>query len=326
MLILISIMQLASIATGSSFKAVDALLESFVVNHSFPGVVALVANKSGILYASGVGSHTYEASAPPMSVEATHFDVASLTKVTVTTTCAMLLYQWGDLKLDTLVQYYLGPSFAEGDARKSRMTVEHLLLHEAGWSPDPVPSYCEPSFACPETLRHKPVERELVFTCEPHAFAAVLTQRLDREPGSEYVYSDLSMITMMYIIGQIAHKRGYVELTDILPTCAAATHGSPAVDACFYEAFARQRIFSKVAQRAMLGTAAGETAAAQSAARYAAPDTYMGFLLPRRLWPSAAPTWNDTTDGFPGECGQPYRERLLQGEVTNCRALDQRLS
>ena len=46
----------------------------------------------------------------------------------------------------------------------------------------------------------------------------------------------------------------------------------------------------------------------------------MGFRLPRALWPHAAPTWNDTRDGFAGECVAPFRERVLQGEVSDGNA------
>ena len=47
---------------------------------------------------------------------------------------------------------------------------------------------------------------------------------------------------------------------------------------------------------------------------------YLGYRLPPALWARAAPTWNDTADGFPGECVTPYRERQLQGEVSDGNA------
>ena len=46
----------------------------------------------------------------------------------------------------------------------------------------------------------------------------------------------------------------------------------------------------------------------------------MGFRLPQALWARAAPTWNDTVTGFPGECVAPFRERELQGEVSDGNA------
>jgi CubicO group peptidase (beta-lactamase class C family) len=287
--------------TSPPWAAVDTLLHSLVEKHSFPGAVALVANASGPIYEAAVGAQTYDASAPPMVMD-THFDVASLTKVIVTTTCTMLLYQWGALSLDALVTHFLGAAYATADERKGRITVRHLLLHEAGYPPDPTPvSYCAPSFACPETRRHPPSERTLSFDCQPQAYAEVLGQPLVREPGSKYQYSDLSMITMALVVGTLAHSHAYVSPAELLPECVAATAASPSEAACYYEAFSRKYVFSKV-----VGGAGGVP--------------FMGFRLPPSLWPTAAPTWNDTASGFPGECVHPYRERVLQGEVSDGNA------
>lgn len=278
-----------------SFADVDALLASEVANRSFPGAVALVANASGVIHEIAIGAHTYDAAAAHM-VLGTRFDVASVTKVIATTTCAMLLYQLGALRLSTPVVDLLGPAFSTGDPRKSAITVEHLLLHEAGFPPDPTPvSFCAPSFACPEYSRAPPAQRRLTFSCEAQAHAALLAQPLVREPGTKYQYSDLSMITMMYVIGAIAKANAYVSVPDLLPTCASES--GTGIEACYYEAFARKHIFSRV------GGA-----------------DFMGFLLPQSLWPTAAPTWNDTASGFPGECVKPFRERVLQGEVSDGNA------
>ena len=91
----------ATVFAYHGFDHVDTLLKTLVAKKSFPGAVALVANRTSLIYSASVGAHTYEPSAPPMRFQGTHFDVASLTKVTVTTTCAMLLYQWGDLHLES---------------------------------------------------------------------------------------------------------------------------------------------------------------------------------------------------------------------------------
>ena len=128
----------------------------------------------------------------------TLFDVASLTKVVSTTTAAMLLYQWGALDLDAKVGDFFGPAFAATDARKEAITVRHLLLHEAGFPPDPTPvSYCTPSFACPMTTDVPASERRLAFTCQRHILDELLAQTLATPAGVQYVYSDLSMITLM---------------------------------------------------------------------------------------------------------------------------------
>ena len=288
---------------------VDDALRSLVSSHAFPGATAIVADRSGLLHATAVGRHTYGTSAMKMELS-THFDMASLTKVLVTTTCAMLLYQWGELKLDAPVINMFGPKFSAADSRKGMITPRHLLLHEAGLPPDPTPvSYCAPSFACPEVALLPPRERNLTFSCRQRAFDhLVKSQTLDRAPGIKFVYSDISMITMMNVVGHLAKSGGHVHEHDLLPACVgenatASDSGGSFITAtaqCYFEAFARTHIFNKFE----VGRA----------------DTYLGFRLPKALWPIAAPTWNDTTSGFPGECVRPYRERVLQGEVSDGNA------
>ena len=298
-----------------SFAAVDELLNGFVGQQSFPGATAIIADANGPLHSVAVGKHTYDASAPPMSTS-THFDVASLTKVVVTTTCAMLLFQWGDLKLEDRISTFFGPAFAASDKRKALITVEHLLLHAAGFPPDPTPvSYCAPRFACPEYLRAPPEARHLTFSCQHKAFASLDEQTLARAPGEKFVYSDLSMITMMHVVGGLAQAKGHVRKDELLPECVdgaerahpppsgGATAASP-LSQCYYEAFARRFVFEKRGTPLHARGAGG----------------FLGFRLPRALWASAAPTWNDTTTGFPGECVAPFRERVLQGEVSDGNA------
>ena len=129
----------------------------------------------------------------PMATS-TLFDVASLTKVTATTTAAMLLYQWGEFDLDARLTNFYGDGFAATDP-EGRNHRPNLLLHDAGWPPDPTPSYCTPSFACPETTSTPLTKRHTTFSCQHKIFASISTQKLARPPGAKYVYSDISMIS-----------------------------------------------------------------------------------------------------------------------------------
>ena len=353
-----------------AFAAVDALLKHSVEQSVFPGAVALVAGRGGILHQVAVGRHTYDPSSPLMSVEHTLFDVASLTKVTATTTVAMLLYQAGTLSLDALVADAFGPDFANSDPRKESMTVRNLLLHNAGFPPDPTPNFCTPSFGCLEE-HLPPQQRKLAFSCQAQILAAVNAQHLDRVPGARNarrprrprslapsshhrvlplpaslselpvrpvataasrlhqhlpppsraglaeVYSDLSMVTLSLLLGRLVRTTGRVGEAELRADCAAAAATAAAVaaakltggagrgpqrqlvqpiDQCYYEAYARTAVFSRLTDD---------------------PSRFVGFRPPRALWSRAAPTWNDTTSGFPGECVLPFRQRLLQGEVSD---------
>ena len=93
------------------------------------------------------------------------------------------------------------------------------------------------------------------------------------------VYSDLSLITMMYVLGTVAMTRGYVRAHDLNPACAAAAPSlqrGTGVEQCFYEAYVRMYVIDKLRLR----------------------DTQ--FLPPTSVWPDCLPTWNDTTGSSPG--------------------------
>ena len=61
---------------------------------------------------------------------------------------------------------------------------------------------------------HRVVE---TFDCRDRIFQGFTTQTLDRDPGISYVYSDSSMITMMYIIGLVARRNNLV--SDLREDC-----------------------------------------------------------------------------------------------------------
>ena len=309
----------------ANFSAVDSLLNSFVSSQVFPGATAIIADRTGWLHTVAVGQTTYEKSSQAVSLHDTLFDLASLTKVTATTTAAMLLYQWGVLKLSGNVTTLFGPAFAAVDHRKALMTVADLLTHSAGLPPDPTPvSFCTPQFACPETVAHRASERKLVFSCRSQALAAIIEQPLDRPPATKFVYSDMSMLALMFIVGHLA--RPFVSPNLLLSECMEAYdnrgHGVSGkadivsgVDQCYYEAFCRQYIFEPLLMRRNRSKSGVHRIGNQG--RF---TPFLGFTPPRNLWQRAAPTWNDTWQGFPGECIQPYRDRVLQGEVSDGNA------
>ena len=205
--------------------------------------------------------------------------MASVTKVLATTTTAMLLYDKGVLDLDMKLAdpSLLGPDFASHG--KAPIAVRNLLLHDAGFPPDPVPGYSAMSFGCPETAQYHP---RLSFSCVPKIYQSILQQKLQNPVGAIYVYSDLSMITAAFALGRLIKDHGLVSQSDLLPECANTLSGEPAYT-CYFEAFVRTQITRK------LGMARS------------------GFLLDRSRYTTATPTWNDTT----------YRHELVQGVVSD---------
>eukprot|EP00947_MAST-08B_sp_MAST-8B-sp1_P005402 g5402.t1 len=202
--------------TAASFESeLLDILQQGVDEHVFPGAVGLVSTANGsVLFRGAAGSFGYRAHEatptgqlpPPPVTTSTIFDMASCTKVAATTTAVALLHQWGMLDLDASVASILGPGFSAGG--KGAVSVRNCLLHNAGFPPDPTPlNFWEPKFGCAGA----PLPRAMSFNCSERVYRALLAQELVRSPGSAYVYSDLSFITLMYVVGTVALDHGLVD-------------------------------------------------------------------------------------------------------------------
>lgn len=165
-----------------------------------------------------------------MDADSTLFDLASLSKIVASTAATAWMVDRGYLSLNEplaspnvhselstqgflvamdsafcvcgfLVHHYqlLGPDFAASN--KSSITVLNCLLHNAGFPADPNPNYWDPAFGCPPSTSDPPQPTP---TCRQKIYQSLMDQTLDRAPGVGYVYSDLSMISMMFVIGRVA--------------------------------------------------------------------------------------------------------------------------
>ena len=124
--------------------AVDAVLSGAVARGEIPGVVAIAATRSGVIYQGAFGVADLP-SRRPLRNDAI-FRIASMTKP-VTSTALMQLVEAGRLRLDDPAAKYL-PELADlkvverFDARtgaytlrpsKKAITIRHLLTHTAGF-------------------------------------------------------------------------------------------------------------------------------------------------------------------------------------------------
>jgi CubicO group peptidase (beta-lactamase class C family) len=165
---------------------VFGLLDGFVTAGAFPGGVLAVGYHDQ-LAVYPFGSATRDAKAPKVT-ENTIYDLASLTKVIVTTTSAMMLVQQKRLDLDAPVERYL-PEFsaaAQSDPNSSwraRITVRMLMLHDSGL----------------------PAHRDFYKDAKGHdaVLAKVLAEPLVHEPGAQVEYSDLGFILLGEIIERL---------------------------------------------------------------------------------------------------------------------------
>ncbi|SDI71396.1 serine hydrolase domain-containing protein [Natribacillus halophilus] len=169
---------------------IDDVIKEGIDDQVMPGAVVLTTKNGVIAKEDAYGEAAkyldddFTEMDDPVAMQAdTIFDVASITKV-FTAISAMQLYEDGEFDLDDPVANYI-PEFTKGD--KSEITIRHLITHTSGFE-DWVPLYMEAD------------SRE-------EAYDIVFSAELTREPGSDYVYSDLNMITLAAVIEHITGER-----------------------------------------------------------------------------------------------------------------------
>jgi CubicO group peptidase (beta-lactamase class C family) len=164
------------------------VLENAVADKAFPGATLAVGYKGRVSY-HAFGKLSYDKDSPATKVD-TMYDLASLTKVVVTTTLVEKLVE-GDfaspLNLDAPVERYL-PEWANGPQPEWRhkVTVRNLMTHTSGLPP--FKEYWRTSTGKQDTL------------------SRIFVEPLEYEPGTKVVYSDLGIILMAEIIQRLTGK------------------------------------------------------------------------------------------------------------------------
>lgn len=118
--------------SAQRLAGVGRVIEDAIGRGEVPGAVLVVGNAQGVFYRKAYGDRAVKPDVIPMT-EDTVFDLASLTKPTATATSIMLLIERGKLKLTDKIADHI-PEFAQNG--KQDITVEQLLLHHGGLTPD----------------------------------------------------------------------------------------------------------------------------------------------------------------------------------------------
>ena len=170
----------------NKFAAVDSIINTSISDSAFPGAVLLIQKNGKIIHEKAYGYYTYDSASGRVSVN-TMFDLASLTKVTATTTAAMICYDRGLFKLDDKVDKYLTHFGVNG---KGSVTIRNLLVHDSGLRPD------IPSYKAFDSVKNK----------EQGVMNEIFNDTLVYPTGSKMVYSDLNFILMGKIIEKVTGK------------------------------------------------------------------------------------------------------------------------
>jgi CubicO group peptidase (beta-lactamase class C family) len=164
-----------------ALAALDSLLLAALADSASPGLAIAVGRHGKLVRLRGYGALDWASDALP-ATPASLWDMASVTKVSTTTTAAMILAEAGRLELDAPVVSYL-PWWSAGDPRKERVTVRQLLLHRGGLPPF--------------VKFFESVEGKQAFQDTIGGLA------LQYEPGDSTVYSDIGMMTVAFIVEKI---------------------------------------------------------------------------------------------------------------------------
>jgi CubicO group peptidase (beta-lactamase class C family) len=156
----------------------------------FSGAVGLLAHDGVIVdkyavggavrYADGAGTELPADQQVPMRTD-TIFDLASISKL-FTSITVMQLVEQGKVDIDAPVVDYL-PEF--GVNGKESVTVKQLLTHTSGFDADPVPSLWQ---GYPDI---------------PSRRKAVLDSKLINPPGTKYLYSDINLMTLGFLVEKV---------------------------------------------------------------------------------------------------------------------------
>ena len=154
-----------------------AVLSRALADGAFPGAVAIIGNRAGILASYGVGRLDAADSTRPTPT--TIYDLASLTKIVATTSLMLQLVDQGRVALDTPVVRYLpdwhGPGAAE-------ITLRQLLTHSSGLA------------------AWRAFYKEA--TDKADARAQLMLVGPDAPPGTRYLYSDMNFM----LLGMVAER------------------------------------------------------------------------------------------------------------------------
>ena len=164
------------------FSEIDNLMQEAIKDEIFPGAVLAVGHRGRLVYHKPFGKFTYDKDDQEVAKKSI-FDLASVSKVIGTTSAAMFLYDEGLLELDKKVIDYL-PKFNNNG--KDKITVRNLLLHNSGLI----------AF----------VEYYKKFKTKEEVIDAIMNSKLKYPTGTDYVYSDLGLITLQQIIEKLAGK------------------------------------------------------------------------------------------------------------------------
>jgi len=164
----------------SRLAVLDPIVNDAIAQRQIPGAVVIIGHDGQVVYRKAYGSRALEPRREPMTVD-TVFDCASLTKVIVTTTAIMQLWEQGRFRMSDPVAKYL-PEFAQNG--KQDITIRQLLIHYSGLAPD---------LDLTKPWEGKETAYRMAFEVAP-----------ERSPGAVFVYSDINFVVLGALVERLS--------------------------------------------------------------------------------------------------------------------------
>ena len=164
---------------------IGKLLSTLVEAGATPGAVVLAGTSETVIAECAAGRLSYATDAGPVTPD-TIYDLASLTKVLVTTPLVMRLYEAGRLDIDAPVRTCV-PEFAGG--AKDHVTIADLLAHCGGllWWTD----------------LYRQAQDQPAAEVGRFCIGRICELPLDYEPRTRTVYSDLGYILLGAVLERL---------------------------------------------------------------------------------------------------------------------------
>jgi uncharacterized protein YbbC (DUF1343 family)/CubicO group peptidase (beta-lactamase class C family) len=160
----------------------DAIIQQSIGDGNIPGAVLIVGHDGKVIYRKAYGNRALEPRREAMTLD-TIFDLASLTKVIVTTTAVMQLVERGKLRLNDPIAKYL-PEFSQN--AKEDITVRQLLTHYSGLEPD--------------------LDLKTQWQGKETAYRMAFSEAPADPPGSKFSYSDINFIVLGALVEKISDE------------------------------------------------------------------------------------------------------------------------
>jgi uncharacterized protein YbbC (DUF1343 family)/CubicO group peptidase (beta-lactamase class C family) len=164
----------------SRLAVLDPIIDDAIAQQQIPGAVVIVGHDGRVVYRKAYGSRAIEPRREAMTLD-TVFDCASLTKVVVTTTAIMQLWEQGKFRMNDPVAKYL-PEF--GQSGKQDITIRQLLVHYSGLAPD---------LDLTKPWEGKETAYRMAFEGAP-----------ERSPGAAFVYSDVNFVLLGALVERLS--------------------------------------------------------------------------------------------------------------------------